>query len=229
MAKIEITKMCGLTVCMERPDKTEPGKRYPAILFLHGAGTRGNPKALPNCQILTPDCGAAARKGMDFLVFVPLVPGENEDWNLYMQNLCALCKTILTRDDVDPERLSLTGNSMGGYAAWELAMLHPEYFNCVAPLCGGGMAWNAKRLEHLPVWAFHGAADKTVSCRESEAMVEAVNKRGGNARLTLYEGVPHDCWTVTYSRRDLYEWMLTCRNGGNADYANEFNSAKDFG
>ena len=69
------------------------------------------------------------------------------------------------------------------------------------------MYWNAGRIK-TPVWAFHGVEDKTVFVEESRKMVEAVNRYGGKASLTEYEGVEHNCWDRAYSNPAVYRWLL---------------------
>ena len=92
------------------------------------------------------------------------------------------------------------------------------------------MYWNARRLVNVPVWAFHGAKDPTVLVEESIKMVEAVNKRGGNAKLTIYPENAHDAWTDTFSNPEVYAWLLTNKNENAKALINEYSqNIKDFG
>jgi pimeloyl-ACP methyl ester carboxylesterase len=100
--------------------------------------------------------------------------------------------------------------------AYQLAMAIPEAFAAIVPVCGGGMYWAAKRLVDVPVWAFHGAQDKTVLPEESLHMVAKVNAFGGNAKLTLYPNNAHDAWTDTYSNPEVYAWLLEHTKGESA-------------
>ena len=109
---------------------------------------------------------------------------------------------------VDPDRVYLTGLSMGGYGTWALAAAHPEKFAAAVPICGGGDPDTAPRLKDIPLWVFHGAKDSTVLPRESKRMVEAVKKAGGDVKLTIYLDAGHDSWTATYDNPDLYKWLL---------------------
>ena len=97
---------------------------------------------------------------------------------------------------------------MGGQGTWMWSIAHPERFAAVIPLCGIGVPWNACQLKDIPVWAFHGADDEAIRPEESIWMTEAINRAGGNARLTLYDNVGHDCWIPAYSTPELFEWML---------------------
>jgi predicted peptidase len=109
---------------------------------------------------------------------------------------------------VDPDRVYLTGLSMGGYGTWSLAAAHPERFAAIVPICGGGNPADAAKLASLPVWVFHGAKDPTVPLERSKEMVEAIKSAGGNPRFTIYPEAGHDSWTETYNNPELYQWLL---------------------
>ena len=119
---------------------------------------------------------------------------------------------LLRTFSVDPDQVYLTGNSMGGYGVWQWAATQPQHWAAIAPICGGGAPWVAERyLSDVPVWAFHGDMDEAVDIGESERMVAAVRRGGGDAKLTVYEGCGHDSWTQTYLNPDLYRWFLSHR------------------
>ncbi|MBQ2956597.1 MAG: prolyl oligopeptidase family serine peptidase [Clostridia bacterium] len=187
------------------PDDYSADRKYPVILCLHGAGTRSSDtEILRNYSLFNE---AAKFKNFPFIIIAPLC-SENTWFDLW-PTLKALVREVAQLPRMDEKRIYLTGNSMGGYAAWQLAMSMPEYFAAVAPICGGGMYWNAGRLMNVPVWAFHGAKDRTVFPEESEKMVSAVNAAGGCAKLTVYPDAEHNSWTPTYSNPELYEWFLS--------------------
>ena len=125
--------------------------------------------------------------------------------------LTNLLDDIVARYDVDTDRIYLTGLSMGGYGTWALASKYPDRFAAIVPICGGGKRFMAHRIKDMPVWAFHGAKDSVVPLRESEEMVEAINARGGNAKLTIYPDAGHDSWTKSYENPELYDWLLEHR------------------
>ena len=118
---------------------------------------------------------------------------------------------------------------MGGYATWQLAMSMPEHFAAILPICGGGMYWNAGRLAKLPVWAFHGAKDTVVFPEESQKMVNAVNKSGGNATLTIYPECDHDSWTNTYSNPKVFAWLLEHKKAETFEQKDQYNNSRKFG
>ena len=103
----------------------------------------------------------------------------------------------------------IIGLSMGGFGTWVMGITYPNYFSAMAPICGGGMYWNAARLKDLPIWAFHGALDDTVLPEESIHMVAAVNRNGGNAKITVYPDVAHASWVNAYADDAMWEWMFS--------------------
>jgi predicted peptidase len=115
---------------------------------------------------------------------------------------------VIGQHAVDPDRVYLTGLSMGGYGTWSLAMAYPEIFAAIAPICGGGMTEWLFMLKDMPVWAFHGAEDPAVPLERGQRMVDALRAAGGDVRFTVYPGCGHDSWTQTYENPQLYEWFL---------------------
>jgi predicted peptidase len=111
---------------------------------------------------------------------------------------------------VDPERIYVTGLSMGGYGTWGLAMAYPQRFAAIVPI--SGLADDLDRISairHLPVWAFHGAQDDR---RPLQGMVQTVNilkACGGNVKLTIYPEVGHNAADPTYADPELYRWLLS--------------------
>lgn len=199
-----IRKLVGCQYLVFLPEDYDGSrKRWPLILFLHGAGERG--KKLDLVKKHGPPKIVEQQPDFPFIVISPQCAAK-EWWSNDV--LTALLDEVLADYRVDPRRVYLTGLSMGGYGAWSLAMACPERFAAVAPICGGGNRLLAHKLKGLPVWAFHGAKDDVVPVRESEKMVDAVREAGGDARLTVYPDAGHDSWTATYTNPKLYEWFL---------------------
>lgn len=194
----------------------QKNQRWPLILFLHGAGERGDDLDLVKKH--GPPKIVEQRKDFPFIVVSPQCPGASW-WTDEIEVLTNLLDDIVTRYQVDSARIYLTGLSMGGYGTWSLAAAQPERFAAIAPICGGGKRFMADRLENVPVWAFHGAKDPVVPVRESEEMVSAVNARGGSAKLTVYPDAGHDSWTATYNDQELYDWFLAHRRNSQTKYA----------
>ncbi|MGC8666527.1 MAG: prolyl oligopeptidase family serine peptidase [Chthonomonadales bacterium] len=178
-------------------------RRWPLMIFLHGAGERGTD--LEKVKTHGPPKLVAQGKEFPFILVSPQCP-EGQWWDTGMLN--ALLDTLLAKYRVDPDRVYLTGLSMGGFATWAWAEAHPERFAAIAPICGGGDPFLAWRLKSVPVWAFHGAKDPVVPVKMTTDMVDALKSVGGDVRLTIYPEAGHDAWTDTYNNQELYDWFL---------------------
>jgi len=186
----------------------EKDQRWPLLMFLHGAGERGDNLEL--VKVHGPAKLIEQGRDYPFIVVSPQCPA-GQWWTEKTDTLMALLDEIESKYAVDPDRIYLTGLSMGGFGTWTLATRHPERFAAIAPICGGGDWYLADRLKNVPVWAFHGAQDSVVPLVLSETMVQAVEKVGGNAKLTVYPEANHDSWTATYDNPELYDWLLSHR------------------
>jgi predicted peptidase len=187
-------------------------KRWPMILFLHGAGERGTDV----WKVAThgPPKNVAMHPDFPFIVISPQCP-ERQVWS--KDALLALLDDITATYAVDTNRIYLTGLSMGGYGTWDLGLAHPEKFAAIVPICGGGQILSILLANHdkgsalntLGVWAFHGGKDPVVPLEESQRMVEALKKVGvADVKLTVYPEAGHDSWTEAYNNPELYEWLL---------------------
>lgn len=193
-----------MTYIIRYPEGFREEREYPAILFLHGAGTRGT--AL---EPLVQNPFFEAVNDLTDFPFVVVAPLCHElCWYDLFPQLKALVKQISGLPFICKRKLYLMGASMGGYATWQLAMSIPESFAALVPICGGGIYAFGDRLAQIPVWAFHGGKDTVVYPEESKKMVDAVNAAGGNARLTIYPENGHNAWSDTYSNPQVYQWLL---------------------
>jgi predicted peptidase len=183
-------------------DYRKTRKKWPLILFLHGAGESGSDLAKVKTNGIPKI--VETRKDFPFIAVSPQCPGRG--WNVDALN--ALLDDIVRNYKVDKNRIYLTGLSMGGYGTWSLAAAHPERFAAIAPVCGGGNPADAPKLKKLPIWIFHGAKDPLVPLKRSEEMVEAIKAAGGNVKLSVYPEAGHDSWTETYDNPELYRWLL---------------------
>lgn len=223
MCTKEILKYRELDYVIRYPEGFSEEKKYPLVIYVHGAGGRGRDidkiythgffsdteEHLKDAVSVAPQCYADSW----FDIFEQL-----QDYVVAMTEL----------QFVDKDSVYLMGASMGGYCTWQLAMSRPELFAAIAPICGGGMYWNTARLKDTPVWAFHGDSDKTVLPEESKKMVDGVNKNGGCAKLTIYENTAHDAWTPTFQNPEVWKWILSQKNHYTATRT-EYNNTKTYG
>jgi len=183
-------------------------KRWPLVLFLHGAGERGSDLELVKKHGIPRRVEEGA--SFPFIAVSPQCPTDDR-WASAKGafTLEALLDEIEERYRVDPDRIYVTGLSMGGAGTWMLAAELPHRFAAAAPICGRGSASWARVLTHLPIWVFHGAKDPTVPLAASEEMVEALKRQGGTVRFTVYPEAKHDSWTETYNDPEFFDWLLS--------------------
>jgi len=182
-------------------------KKWPLILFLHGAGERGSD--LNQLKAHGPSKLAAQGKEFEFIIVSPQCPKDNW-WPNMADDLVVLVDDVCQKYSVDTSRLYVTGLSMGGFGTWTLIAKYPNKFAAAAPICGGGDVTTARHnAGSLPIWVFHGAKDSVVPLSRSEDMVKAYQQGGNkNVKLTVYPEADHDSWTVTYNDPELYAWFL---------------------
>jgi predicted peptidase len=191
------------------------------MLFLHGAGERGSDGKKQIAVGLAP----AIRKREATFPFIVVFPQckapknpptrnwypEGPDGKRALAMLAETEKTYRT----DPDRVYLTGLSMGGFGTWSMAAADPKRWAAIAPVCGGGEEkWGAK-LSSMPIWCFHGASDVVVPAGLSRKMIDVVKKAGGDPKYTEYPGVGHNSWDDAYGTNELYDWFLKHQRGEN--------------
>jgi predicted peptidase len=200
-------------VCV--PDSWSAKQKWPIILFLHGAGERGN-DGLLQTDIGLPHAIRENRSRFPVVVVIPQCPTGRWWSELDMEEVSLGALSAASKEfKGDPKRTYLTGLSMGGYGSWSLAHEYPGKFAAIVPICGGivspdstlkahpGLAKNslpddpksgdyvAKQIGKTPVWIFHGADDDTVPVEGSRKIYAALKATGANVRYTEYPGVGH--------------------------------------
>jgi predicted peptidase len=197
----------GLDCLVYLPDGYRGGadEAWPLVFFLHGADERGRDLE----RLKAHGIPRVVEEGnhFHFVAVAPQCP-PNRMWTELTETLTFVLDAALIELRVEPASVHLTGISMGGFGAWKLAAEEPERFTTLSPICGGGdPAW-ARRLRHLPTWAFHGTEDDVVPVESTLRMVRALEAVKAPIKLTLYEGVGHDAWTQAYREPALYDWYL---------------------
>lgn len=201
------------------------GGKLPLLVHFHGAGSRGVnntaqlgqarrfatagfQKTFP-CFVLAPQCPAEERwVDLDWRKIEHTMP-QQPTWQ--MAAALALVEKLLQELPIDPTRVYVNGQSMGGYATWDAISRRPEMFAAAVPVCGGGDVKQVANLKKIPVWAFHGALDKTVPPENSRRMVTALQLAGATVQYTEYPGVAHDAWNHAYDEPGLQEWLFKQR------------------
>ena len=186
----------------------DPGKKWPLILYLHGGAERGrDPNVVRGSGL--PKAMAGGRD-VPAIVVAPqdAAPGE---WNIPL--LTELLDEVSAKYRVDSDRIYLTGISLGGDGAWDLALAHPERIAAIAPIAGESDPADATRVKDMPIWAFVGLKDEIVQPIETTGMVDAVRRAGGRPHLTAYPDSGHACWDQVYATDALYTWLFAQKRG----------------
>jgi predicted peptidase len=207
-----------------KPTKIEPGKLYPLVLFLHGAGERGDdnkmqllyfPELMASdanrekypCYLLAPQC-REGKKWVDVDWSAPKSSPQS-DLGEEARAVLGMLDETERKYPVDRNRVYLTGLSMGGYGSWALAIQDPQRWAAVVPICGGADETQASKLVGVPIWAFHGSDDKAVPVERSQKMIAAIRAAGGSPKYSELPGVGHNSWTPAYTDPEgVIPWMF---------------------
>lgn len=192
------------------PKDYDGSKRFPLVIFLHGAGERGGLE-----QVKLQGLPRLINEGQQypFIVVAPVCP-LNQWWLQHISSLNGLLDSLLANYAINAQRVYLTGLSMGGNGTWHWAMNNPERFAAIAPICGFGVrllqpdGWEAQ-LASVPIWAFHGAKDKIVKPIETRKLVRAARRAGGEVIFKLYPDADHNAWDAAYTDPELFRWLLS--------------------
>ncbi|MCK4658367.1 MAG: prolyl oligopeptidase family serine peptidase, partial [Phycisphaerae bacterium] len=194
------------------PADYDPSRPWPLIVFLHGSGEGGG-----WAEPTQPHAGIPVRtvKGnLPFLVVSPLMRGS---WSINgpaERDVLDTIADVQRRANVDPDRIHLTGLSLGAFAGWALAGHYPDRFASLSVFAGGGDPEMVGNLRYVPTWVFHGSADNNVHVAESVRMAQAMQTAALNIRYTEFPEVKHVCWLPAYSGNTLYNWMADQSRAG---------------
>jgi len=185
--------------------KNYDGKaKLPLLLFLHGAGERGDD--LDVVKKHGPPKLCTQQADWPFITISPQCPKEKR-WEA--QTMAKLVDHVAETHKADDKRLYVTGLSMGGSGTWSLIAANPHKFAAAAPLCGRGDAASAEKLVSLPIWIFHGAKDTGSPVALSQTMFDAIKQAGSEKiKFTIDPDAGHDCWTKAYADPALNKWLL---------------------
>ncbi|MEN8121683.1 MAG: prolyl oligopeptidase family serine peptidase [Bacteroidota bacterium] len=204
-------------------DKESQLEKYPLILFLHGSGERGDDNKIQVMHISELFLNQENRKEYPAFVIAPQCPKNKRwvevKWDLdkhtmtqnpseSMQLTMDLIDSLIQKYPIDPQRIYITGLSMGGFGTWDAIARYPDKFAAAVPICGGGDENTAKSIADIQIWAFHGADDKVVKVERSRNMIEAIRKEGGSPKYTEYKGVGHGSWIPAYKEKGLLKWLF---------------------
>jgi len=164
----------GLRYSILRPTKVDTDRKYPLVITLHGIGGRGAKDWERNCYANSVLAKPAMRTKFPCFVVAPTVDKPSHWAGDRLADVFELVEHLRQELPVDPDRIYVTGQSMGGYGTFEAIVRRPGLFAAAAPVCGGNKPANAKTIAGIPIWIFHGAKDRMVPVARSREMVEAL-------------------------------------------------------
>lgn len=226
LACVYTNEATGETVAyrLSAPQFPRPGARYPLILFLHGSGECGTDNrrhlkvGLPALMsallrqpepvmILAPQCQTGnwwvkrLARGEEYAM--PPQPAPS------LEVALAIVDHLVEARQADPDRVYITGLSLGGFGAWDAVQRRPGRFAAAIPICGGGDIRRVWELRRMPVWVFHGTADRNVDVACSRRMVQALKQAGNRTvRYTEFEGAGHAVWDRAYGKDEVIRWLM---------------------
>jgi predicted peptidase len=206
------------------PPNVKSSQPVSLLIYLHGSGggfaplgrIGGQARALLSgidkfgmgpCYVVVPQC------------FQKTKSGAKSTWE--PTDLNTLLDDLLEKLSIDPTRVYLTGNSMGGYGCWAWGGHSPQRLAAIAPVVGGigpggpkdvtpDLEKWAENLAQVPVYAFAGGKDRVVPADRSERMITEIRKAGGkHAKIKIYPEGGHNVRQQVYNSEEFYDWMFS--------------------
>lgn len=211
------------------PRNTDPNKKYPLVMFLHGAGERGRDNliqllankgavvwAQPGHQALHPSFVLAPQCPPESSWTGVLSGGEPFEPNLELLSLPHLIEDLISKYNIDKNRIYVTGLSMGGFGTWAIIMESPQLFAAALPICGGGEVKKVDKIKHIPIWVFHAEDDPLVPVAFSRGLVRSLVDIGGKVKYTEFlkghlesQGwSAHSSWIPAYEDENVINWLF---------------------
>ena len=204
-----------------KPLNYNSNKQYPVHLFLHGAGESGNDNVSQLVHGGKLFLKKENREQYNSWVIFP--QAQKNDWWGYkdpykfdynvkeskaMSLVVKLMDDFTQRKDVNPNKVFVSGLSMGGMGTFVILNLRPEMFAAATPICGDGdPSLVSNYSKKVPVWIFHGSDDTVVSPKKSLKMAKAIIENGGSPKITFYENVGHDSWNNAFAEKNFLKWI----------------------
>ena len=214
------------------PKDYNASKKYPLILFLHGAGERGkdNKAQLTHgaslflrdsirekykAIVVFPQCAAGS-----YWSNVHIITDSIKKTRVFrfqaggeptgaMKLVLGLLEELKDRYHLDKDRMYVGGLSMGGMGTFEIVRRKPKTFAAAFPICGGSNAGTAPKLKRPSWWIFHGLKDNVVDPNFSKIMAAALKDAGAHVKLTLYPEANHNSWDNAFAEKELMSWLFS--------------------
>lgn len=185
---------------------SEMKEGLPIVFQLHGAGERGCGGKMLSLVDVHGFSAFLKENDRECIFIMPQCPMDTF-WTARVESILKFIEEKIELYKADKSRVYLTGISMGGYGTWLTAMAKPFLFRAIAPVCGGGMPWNACMIT-MPVWMIHGDSDTVVNVFYSDEIAEKLREAKKDFIYTRLPGVGHNAWDYTY-KDELIDWLLS--------------------
>lgn len=211
------------------PENFDPAKKYPVLLFLHGAGERGNDNEAQLTHGSKLFLSEKVRKEYPAIVVFPQCP-KNDFWanvkignntadrfgfqkggkpGKSMELLTGLLSHFRSLKYADKDKFYVGGLSMGGMGTLELLRRKPKAFAAAFSICGGDNIENAKKYKRVPLWFFHGGKDNVVPSEKSKVVVAELERLNAPVKFTIYPEANHNSWDAAFAEPELLSWLFS--------------------
>ncbi|NCC11010.1 MAG: phospholipase [Bacteroidia bacterium] len=213
-----------------RPETEQVSRTYPLVLFLHGAGERGNDNAKQLTHGSQMFLNPATREQYPAYVLMPQCPADaywayigrpeslqpyqmpiNQPITKILTDVKELLDHYLALPQIDKSRIYIVGLSMGAMGTYDLTIRFPELFAAAVPICGTVHPDRLKAVRHTTFRIFHGDADSVVPVDGSRQAYKALKKAGATVRYTEFPGCDHGSWNPAFNTPDFMEWLFRQR------------------
>ena len=212
------------------PENFDKTKTYPVLLFLHGAGERGNDNKAQLIHgsklFLRPE----VRANYPAIVIFPQCP-EDSYWSnvksstvngkrnfefekggkptLAMKMVMSLMEQVKDLPYTDNKRIYAGGLSMGGMGTFEILRRMRGEFAAAFAVCGGDNPENVRKYKNIPLWIFHGAKDDVVPPENSQIIADALKAKKADVKFTMYPEANHNSWDQAFAEPELLSWLFS--------------------
>ncbi|MCM1321934.1 MAG: dienelactone hydrolase family protein [Prevotella sp.] len=189
-----------------------PAPNMPLILYLHGGSGKGNdldlvvqgsfPKFLKDGEL----------GDIPSYVIMPQLPSNYNRWTDIKEAIKDLIVNAENVYNINPNKISITGHSMGGRGTYDIALAYPDLFSCAAPMSGRVLTnkANIEKLKNIPIWAFVGLKDTISDPKSSIDFINSLKKVNDKAKLTAFDGAGHfEIPELGYKNTDVINWLIS--------------------
>ncbi|MDR1491386.1 MAG: dienelactone hydrolase family protein [Planctomycetaceae bacterium] len=200
---------------MLMPDKIQPDKKYPLILWLHGSGESGDDNKRQLAHMQSAIETIAGKNKQDFFMIATQCP-YNTDWSHSVSNegkgdapltiAVEILDAVIQEYPIDTNKLGTLGFCSGGSAAWNVVSKYPGRFASMAAFSTSPPA-NPHNFKQTAIWAFNNK-DDSIPWKPMEQFINSINAAGGNAYVTLKEYGGHNTWKNALQTENVLDWAI---------------------